>query len=83
MRDRAECEAVVRQMWGYLDGVIPAADHDLVSSHVATCVDCAAHFDFAAEFLRAVAATGASATATDDLRERIVRALASERATKA
>lgn len=82
MRDRAECEAVVRQMWGYLDGVIPAAERGAVASHVATCVDCAAHFDFAAEFLQAVAATGARATATDALRERIVRALANERATK-
>jgi hypothetical protein len=82
MRDRAECEAVVRQMWGYLDDVIPAGEREIVSAHVASCVDCAAHFEFAAEFLRAIAARGTLRTASEALRDRVRRALAIERATK-
>jgi anti-sigma factor RsiW len=82
MRDRAECEAVVRQMWAYLDNVIPVAEREAVSSHVATCVDCAAHFEFAAEFLRAVAARGLSRPSVESLHERIRRALANEHVAK-
>jgi mycothiol system anti-sigma-R factor len=78
MRDRAECEAVVRQMWGYLDGAIPAAQTEMVSKHVATCVDCAAHFDFAAEFLHAVARSSSRQPATDALRTRVLAALTAE-----
>ena len=78
MRDRAECEAVVRQMWGYLDGAIPSERSEMVSKHIATCVDCAAHFDFAAEFLHAVARTSARQAAPDGLRSRVLEALAAE-----
>lgn len=80
MRDRAECERVVRQMWGYLDGVIPSDETDMISKHVATCVDCAAHFDFAAEFLNAVARTSSRRPASDGLRSRVLEALAAESA---
>ena len=80
MRDRAECEAVVRQMWGYLDGVISSEQTEMVSKHVATCVDCAAHFDFAAEFLHAVARTSTGKSAPDGLRSRVIEALAAESA---
>lgn len=80
MRDRAECEAVVRQMWGYLDGAIPSAQAEIVSKHVATCVDCAAHFDFAAEFLHAVARASVRQPAPDGLRSKVLEALAAESA---
>ena len=78
MRDRAECEAVVRQMWGYLDGAISSVQTEMVSKHVATCVDCAAHFDFAAEFLNAVARTSGGQPATESLRSRVLEELANE-----
>lgn len=80
MRDRAECERVVRRMWGYLDGAIPSDETEMVSKHVATCVDCAAHFDFAAEFLHAVARTSSRQAASDGLRSRVLEALAAESA---
>ena len=83
MRDRAECEAVVRQMWGYLDGAISGAQAEIVSKHVATCVDCASHFDFAAEFLHALARTSGGRPATDGLRTRVLEALTAESAASA
>ena len=67
-------------MWGYLDGVIPNAHAEAVARHVATCVDCAAHFDFAAEFLHAVARTSPRQAATEELRTRVLAALAAESA---
>ena len=69
-------------MWGYLDGVIPAAQTEMVSNHIATCVDCAAHFDFAAEFLHAVARTSKREPATDALRDRVLAALTDEAASR-
>jgi anti-sigma factor (TIGR02949 family) len=78
MRDRSECEAVVRQMWSYLDFAVSDAEHATVAAHLDACADCASHFDFAAEFLRALAASVDLSPTDERLRQRVIGALAAE-----
>lgn len=74
----AECEAVVRQLWPYLDGALSEQDRALVAQHVATCSKCEPHFTFARSFLHAVHLAHSPATDFGVLRTRVVAALAAE-----
>ena len=78
MTDRSTCETVVRQLWQYLDGDVPPEKRTLVESHLEVCVGCASHYEFAREFLAAVASAPVGGPADDGLRERVVTALAGE-----
>ena len=73
---RDECQAIVRQLWPYLDGVLSDQERDLVAQHV--CSKCEPHFRFARSFLHAVHLAHGSAPDFDALRERVVAALAAE-----
>jgi len=75
--NRAECEAVVRQLWPFLDGVVPERERERIVRHLEQCVACRSHFDYAEAFLRAVAATRRPGN-DDSLRTRVLSALASE-----
>ncbi len=55
--NRSECETIVRRMWPYLDGTLPDGERERVVTHLAECATCQSHFDYAQEFLRAVAVT--------------------------
>lgn len=75
---RADCEAIVRRLWPYLDGALPDTERQRVTDHLAMCKDCRSHFDFARAFLDAVHAIQAP-TATDEaLRARVLAALEAE-----
>ncbi|HVX38530.1 MAG TPA: zf-HC2 domain-containing protein [Gemmatimonadaceae bacterium] len=78
--DRAECEAVVRRLWPYLDGALPETDQARVARHLEFCAGCASHFDFARAFLDAVARARAGAPQEEigTLRARVLDALAAE-----
>lgn len=78
MANRSECEAVVRQLWPYLDGVISEPRRERIVRHLERCADCTSHFEFARAFLDAVAATAPRLDETRGLRERVVHALAAE-----
>lgn len=80
MSNRSECEAVVRQLWPYLDGVISEPHRERIVRHLTLCTDCASHFDFARAFLDAVAhaAPGIELDQNAALRARVVHALAAE-----
>ena len=72
------CESVVRRLWPFLDDALPDSERSVVASHLATCDGCRSHFDFAAAFLNAVSASGASIANVDALRARVVAALADD-----
>ena len=78
--DRAECEAVVRRLWPYLDGALAESDHERVARHLEFCAGCASHFVFAQAFLDAVsrARAGAPQEEVGELRARVLDALAAE-----
>ena len=75
---RADCEAIVRRLWPYLDGKLPDTDRDRVAEHLTTCQACASHFDFARAFLDAVHAMHPEATSDDALKQRVLAALSAE-----
>ena len=75
--NRALCEAVVRQLWPFLDGTVPESERERVVTHLQQCVTCRSHFDFAEAFLKAVGATRATDN-VDRLRTRVLAALAAE-----
>ena len=75
--NRAECEAVVRQLWPFLDGAVPDGERARIVSHLEACAACRSHFDYAEAFLRAVAATRRPQN-VEGLRTRVLAALVAE-----
>ncbi len=76
MPTRSDCEAVVRHLWPYLDGVVADNQHAFIAAHLALCVNCSAHFDFARAFLQALAATRSRLPVDERLHARVIGALA-------
>lgn len=72
---RSECEAIVRRLWPFVDGMLPDSDRDKVTRHLEECADCLSHFDFARSFLDAVHAARPADEDDDALRERVLAAL--------
>lgn len=79
MTNLADCAAIVRQLWPFLDGALPDRWQARVTEHLVHCANCRSHFDFEQAFLAAVRDAGAS-LGTDDsaLRTRVVGALAAD-----
>lgn len=75
---RADCEAIVRRLWPFLDGGLPEPEVARIAEHLAACRECASHFDFARAFLAALHAAQPGATSDDALRERVLAALTAE-----
>ena len=73
-----DCDAVVARLWPYLDGALPESDRERVVQHLRDCTACQSHFDFAQAFLDAVHAARPAAAANDELRQRVLTALAAE-----
>jgi predicted anti-sigma-YlaC factor YlaD len=78
MPNRAECEAVVRQLWPFLDGAVTESQRELIAVHLEECVACASHFEFAREFLAAVAAARPHLAPNAALHARVLAALGTE-----
>lgn len=78
MSNRSECEAVVRQLWPYLDGVISEPQRERILMHLEACADCTSHFEFARAFLDAVSHAAPQLDENEALRSRVVHALATE-----
>lgn len=80
MSNRAECEAVVRQLWPFVDGHLAELHRERIIAHLEHCEACRSHFDYAVEFLEAVAAAGPY-TQIDmiGLEQRVIRALTEAR----
>ena len=78
MQNRAECEAVVRCLWPFLDGILPESDRERVVAHLERCDDCTSHFEFARSFLEAVREARPADAEYAQLRMRVLGALAAE-----
>jgi mycothiol system anti-sigma-R factor len=78
MPDRSTCEAVVRQLWPYLDGAVDESARELIITHLQECTMCQSHFEFAQAFLAAVARSRSEVPADDRLRGRVLAALSVE-----
>lgn len=78
MPNPSACEAVVRQLWPYLDGVVDESARAGIVAHLEACSDCASHFEFAQAFLDAVARSRSDAPMDRRLRGRVLAALTAE-----
>ncbi|HKH91459.1 MAG TPA: zf-HC2 domain-containing protein [Gemmatimonadaceae bacterium] len=77
-----DCETAVRRLWDFLDGRLTDIARTEVEEHLATCVLCPPHFDFARTMRGALAASAPPDVPDDDearLRERVRSALRSLR----
>lgn len=78
MPDRAECEAVVRQLWPFVDGVVSETEREFIIDHLERCSDCDDHFDFARAFLSAVAEAKPYFEVEEGLSEKVMAVLGEE-----
>ncbi|MBA3656542.1 MAG: zf-HC2 domain-containing protein [Gemmatimonadaceae bacterium] len=75
MQNRAECEAVVRRLWPFLDGALPESEKARIIAHLEECSDCSSHFAFAQAFLEAVREAKPPVDEYAALRLRVIGAL--------
>jgi len=78
MRSRAECEAVLRQLWPFVDGMVSETQREFILEHFVQCADCESHFDFAKAFLEAIAESKPYFEVDEGLNEKVMAALAGE-----
>lgn len=64
------CAEAVRQLWGYLDGVVDEPSRDAIEEHLSFCRRCCGEVEFAQE-LRAFLAGHAAEELPGDVRERL------------
>lgn len=73
-----ECDAVLRQLWDYLDGALDATSRRPVEVHLPVCAVCLEHYAFAADFLALVRDRWPDVGDTDAIRARLVARLEAE-----
>lgn len=78
MTDMLDCEAVMKQLWDYLDGELTEERENAIREHLALCARCVPQRDFEESFLRALAAARRRHTSLDSLRGRVIDALRGE-----
>ena len=78
MPSRAECEAVVRQLWPFIDGQVSESQREFIVDHLERCTACDDHFDFARAFLEAVAEAKPYFDVEQGLSEKVMAALGAE-----
>lgn len=73
-----DCDAVMRQLWDYLDGELTPDREAAVRDHLAVCKRCYPQYDFEKAFVRALAASRREHSRPDALRTRVLAALRAE-----
>jgi mycothiol system anti-sigma-R factor len=68
------CAEAVKQLWEYLDGVLPEADRMAIEEHLSFCRRCCGEVEFAEE-LRGFLAREAAEEIPDDVRMRLLATL--------
>lgn len=64
------CAEAVKQLWGYLDGVVEESQRELIEEHLAFCRRCCGELEFAEE-LRGFLATHAEDDLPPDVHARL------------
>jgi anti-sigma factor (TIGR02949 family) len=57
MKPMLDCDAVMRQLWDYLDGELTPERMEAIREHLAMCGRCQPHAQFERTFLSALART--------------------------
>jgi mycothiol system anti-sigma-R factor len=78
MTEMLDCQAVMAELWDYLDQELTPDRMALISAHLAKCGRCFPQLKFRERFLRTLEQARAEPGASAPLRERVVRALDAE-----
>ena len=73
-----DCEAVMRQLWEYLDEELTPSRMDAMQEHLALCRPCQSHTDFERAFLTALSEARRATPIPSALRTRVMEALRRE-----
>jgi anti-sigma factor (TIGR02949 family) len=73
-----DCDAVMRQLWDYLDEELTPARMAAIREHLALCQCCQPHADFERAFLAALARARGTPPVSGKLRIRVMSALRAE-----
>ena len=76
--DMLDCDAVMRQLWDYLDGELTAERMDAIREHLAVCARCYPQYEFERTFLETLARVRREHSDYDRLRARVMAALRDE-----
>lgn len=75
MEPMLDCEAVMKQLWDYLDGELTPERLQTIEAHVKTCKRCSPHAEFERAFLGALNAARANVESSGPLRQRVLARL--------
>ena len=78
MTEMLDCEAVMRQLWDYLDGELTPDREEAVRAHLAMCSRCQPQQDFEQSFLRALSVSRREHSRPDLIKARVLAALRAE-----
>lgn len=71
-----DCDAVMRQLWDFLDGELDAARMDAIQEHLKDCQRCHPHAEFERTFLQSLAQARREPSGVAALGARVRSALA-------
>ncbi len=75
MSSMLDCEAVMRQLWDYLDGELTDERMEAIRKHVATCARCCPQHDFERAFLTTLTRLRREHSDPEGLRNQVMDAL--------
>jgi anti-sigma factor (TIGR02949 family) len=78
MTEMLDCDAVMRQLWDYLDGELSPEREESIHAHLAVCQRCYPQYDFERAFLKALAASRREHSRPQDVKARVLAALQAE-----
>lgn len=78
MTEMLDCNAVMRQLWDYLDGELTLETEQAVRAHLAVCKRCYPQYRFESAFLRALAASRREHPGPASLKARVLGLLRAE-----
>jgi anti-sigma factor (TIGR02949 family) len=78
MRPMLDCDAVMRQLWDYLDGELTEDRVNAIREHLALCQRCYPQFEFERTFLKTLARARREHSDPARVRERVMATLLAE-----
>lgn len=78
MNEMLDCDAVMRQLWDYLDGEVTPQVEEAIRAHLAVCQRCHPQYDFESAFLRALSAVRRTHPRPAVVKDRVLSLLRAE-----
>jgi anti-sigma factor (TIGR02949 family) len=73
-----DCDAVMRQLWDFLDGELTAAREAAIREHLAVCARCFPQMEFERAFLDTLARARREHSSLDRVRAHVMAALSAD-----